>query len=234
MCWPAGSWPWRGSKEARALADPVIRHARHVLTSCFPDDVELVMTAVMIGVDPHKASHTAVAVDGAEQPLGTLRVRACAGQAGRLLAWAPTAPDAPTSTARSPRARPVARPSARSSAASATSSTPASGPTPQPGQRAREGSGGTALTPARPAHTPRRRLFGQATPGPGPTLRAPASDRSHEQMQEAPAQGLDTKRHRSAWTSASIPIRPWPSISRDPARRAALVLRAQRPVRRRM
>jgi hypothetical protein len=54
----------------------------------FPDDVELVMTAVMIGVDPHKASHTAVAVDGAEQPLGTLRVLACAGQADRLLAWA--------------------------------------------------------------------------------------------------------------------------------------------------
>jgi transposase len=42
----------------------------------------------MIGVDPHKASHTAVAISAAEEPLGELRVRACAVQAERLLAWA--------------------------------------------------------------------------------------------------------------------------------------------------
>jgi transposase len=46
------------------------------------------MAAVMIGVDPHKASHTAVAISAAEDPLGELRVRACAAQAERLLAWA--------------------------------------------------------------------------------------------------------------------------------------------------
>ena len=46
------------------------------------------MAAVMIGVDPHKASHTAVAISAAEEPLGELRVRACAAQAGQLLAWA--------------------------------------------------------------------------------------------------------------------------------------------------
>ena len=46
------------------------------------------MAAVMIGVDPHKASHTAVAISAAEEPLGELRVRACAAQAERLLAWA--------------------------------------------------------------------------------------------------------------------------------------------------
>jgi transposase len=46
------------------------------------------MAAVMIGVDPHKASHTAVAISVAEEPLGELRVRACGGQAQRLLAWA--------------------------------------------------------------------------------------------------------------------------------------------------
>jgi transposase len=46
------------------------------------------MAAVMIGVDPHKASHTAVAIGAAEEPLGELRVRACAAQAERLLAWA--------------------------------------------------------------------------------------------------------------------------------------------------
>src|SRR5882762_3171232 len=46
------------------------------------------MAAVMIGVDPHKASHTAVAISAAEEPLGELRVRACVAQTGRLLAWA--------------------------------------------------------------------------------------------------------------------------------------------------
>src|SRR6266516_2880589 len=47
-----------------------------------------VMTMVMIGVDPHKASHTAVAIGAAEQSLGQLRVRASAVQAERLLGWA--------------------------------------------------------------------------------------------------------------------------------------------------
>jgi transposase len=46
------------------------------------------MAAVMIGVDPRKASHTAVAISAAEEPLGELRVRACVAQAERLLAWA--------------------------------------------------------------------------------------------------------------------------------------------------
>jgi hypothetical protein len=46
------------------------------------------VAAVMIGVDPHKASHTAVAISAAEEPLGELRVRACVAQAGRLLGWA--------------------------------------------------------------------------------------------------------------------------------------------------
>jgi hypothetical protein len=36
--------------------------------------------AVMIGVDPHKGSHTAVALDDREQPLGELRVRSAANQ----------------------------------------------------------------------------------------------------------------------------------------------------------
>jgi hypothetical protein len=46
------------------------------------------VAAVMSGVDPHKASHTAVAISAAEEPLGELRVRACVAQAGRLLGWA--------------------------------------------------------------------------------------------------------------------------------------------------
>src|SRR5947207_7859952 len=46
------------------------------------------VAAVMIGVDPHKGSHTAVAIGAAEEPLGQVRVRASAAQAERLLAWA--------------------------------------------------------------------------------------------------------------------------------------------------
>ena len=46
------------------------------------------MTAVMIGIDPHKGSHTAVAIGAAEQPLGELRVRASTAQASALVAWA--------------------------------------------------------------------------------------------------------------------------------------------------
>jgi hypothetical protein len=46
------------------------------------------MAAVMIGIDPHKASHTAVAISVAEEEPGELRVRACAGQAEQLLGWA--------------------------------------------------------------------------------------------------------------------------------------------------
>ena len=43
---------------------------------------------VIIGVDPHKTSHTAVALDGNELDLGEIRVRANSTQLKRLLAWA--------------------------------------------------------------------------------------------------------------------------------------------------
>ena len=49
--------------------------------------------AVMIGIDPHKGSHTAVAVGAAEELLGKLRVRACPDQAGKLVAWAQAWPE---------------------------------------------------------------------------------------------------------------------------------------------
>src|SRR5690242_7345926 len=52
-----------------------------------------VMAVVMIGIDPHKASHTAVAINAAEQALGQLRVRASAVQAERLLGWAQPWPE---------------------------------------------------------------------------------------------------------------------------------------------
>ena len=46
------------------------------------------MSAVVIGIDPHKASHTAVAVDEQELAPGGVRVRATAVQSERLLARA--------------------------------------------------------------------------------------------------------------------------------------------------
>ena len=43
--------------------------------------------AVMIGVDPHKGSHTAVAIDGDEVELATVRVRSSSRQVAELLGW---------------------------------------------------------------------------------------------------------------------------------------------------
>ena len=42
----------------------------------------------IIGIDPHKASHTATVIDGDEQLLDELRLRADCHQRARLLAWA--------------------------------------------------------------------------------------------------------------------------------------------------
>ena len=43
---------------------------------------------IIIGIDPHKTSHTAVAVDQREQPIGQLTVLAGPQASARLLAWA--------------------------------------------------------------------------------------------------------------------------------------------------
>jgi hypothetical protein len=51
------------------------------------------MAAVMIGVDPHKAPHTAAAIGPAGEPLGGIQVRAAALQAAQLLAWAAAWPE---------------------------------------------------------------------------------------------------------------------------------------------
>jgi transposase len=53
----------------------------------------VLMVAVMIGVDPHKGSHTAVVIGPEEKPLGSLRVRASAAQAGKLVEWAGSWPE---------------------------------------------------------------------------------------------------------------------------------------------
>ena len=47
---------------------------------------------VLIGIDPHKGSHTAVAIDGHETQLSELRVRSSKQQCDRLLEWASVFP----------------------------------------------------------------------------------------------------------------------------------------------
>ena len=51
------------------------------------------MSDVIIGIDPHKGSHTAVALDRAENKLGQLRLRAAPGQVDQLRRWASAWPD---------------------------------------------------------------------------------------------------------------------------------------------
>jgi transposase len=51
------------------------------------------VSGVMIGIDPHKGSHTALALDASETKLGQLRVRAAVGQVDGLLEWAQRWPD---------------------------------------------------------------------------------------------------------------------------------------------
>jgi transposase len=52
------------------------------------DDQEDLTQMVMIGIDPHKGSHTAVALDDHELELASLKTRASKRQRDRLLAWA--------------------------------------------------------------------------------------------------------------------------------------------------
>jgi transposase len=92
MCQPVGPLPWRGSKEVRPLTDPELgmpATGPHMSSRGRGQPV----AAVMIGVDPHKGSHTAVVIGAAEELLGQVRVRACAAQAEQLLAWAAAWPE---------------------------------------------------------------------------------------------------------------------------------------------
>ena len=67
------------------------------MPAAVPSDVGIrkgqVVAVVMIGVDPHKGSHTAVAIGADEVVLGQVRVRASAAQAERLLTWAKSWPE---------------------------------------------------------------------------------------------------------------------------------------------
>src|SRR5712671_1305511 len=62
-------WLIRGARAPSGI--PGIGRARHGRYPQVKDREEGVpMVVVMIGIDPHKASHTAVAIDPAEVPLG--------------------------------------------------------------------------------------------------------------------------------------------------------------------
>src|SRR6266516_2581594 len=67
-----------------------------------------VLMAVIIGIDPHKGSHTAVAVGAAEQPLGKIRIRGCPAQAEQLVAWAAAWPERTWAVEGAPAAGPAA------------------------------------------------------------------------------------------------------------------------------
>jgi hypothetical protein len=159
MCWPAGTLPWRGSKEARALSGPGSRRARRGPPQV-PGKRRPVITAVMIGIDPHKASH-AIHMAAVTQ----VRQKHSEGRA--------------SSTRSSPRARPARRPCAHSSGRSATPSsrnceqTPSA---PRPRSGTREGNRRTTVQPARPDHTPVTGSSAKPLPGPGrrPTTDAPS------------------------------------------------------------
>ena len=48
---------------------------------------------ITIGIDPHKASHTAIAIDNTECVLDEVRARACSKQTDQLRSWAAPFPD---------------------------------------------------------------------------------------------------------------------------------------------
>lgn len=94
-CW--GS-PWRGSKEARA---PTRFLELGVPATVSPEVRDDAMAVVMIGVDPHKASHTAVAICAGVASLPSamrarrstsawLAARASAVKRGRLARMSPS------------------------------------------------------------------------------------------------------------------------------------------------
>src|SRR5262249_5635589 len=78
--------PRRGSKEARALA--LLLGMPAAASGSVTTVGSVLMADVMIGVDPHKGSHTAVAIGLSEERLGELQVQACSSQAEQLLGWA--------------------------------------------------------------------------------------------------------------------------------------------------
>jgi transposase len=70
----------------------IVTHIRFVGRGSLPIWLEEErMSVTIIGVDPHKRSHTAVVLDDCEEVASQIRVAASAGQVDELLAWAPAA-----------------------------------------------------------------------------------------------------------------------------------------------
>lgn len=65
------------------------RHHDCPLAAITVTDRRCSMMTVMIGIDPHKRSHTAVAIDARGRTLDQLRVAADRRQVAQLLAWRP-------------------------------------------------------------------------------------------------------------------------------------------------
>src|SRR3954470_14531142 len=79
------------ARKRREPSRSEIRHARRDLH--VPSSKEVWVSGVMIGIDPHKGSHTALALDASETKLGQVRVRAAVGQVDGLLEWAARWPE---------------------------------------------------------------------------------------------------------------------------------------------
>ena len=79
----AAVWLERGERQRQPVV--VIRSAHRGRFRDFEKEVDMVTT---IGIDPHKATHTAVAIDNAENVLGELTVPADRSQTDRLVEWA--------------------------------------------------------------------------------------------------------------------------------------------------
>jgi len=78
----------RGSKQDRAPFSHQECPSRRFIPTTKGHDV-----TVLIGIDPHKGSHTAVAIDRDETKLAELRLRASKQQCARLLDWAAVFPE---------------------------------------------------------------------------------------------------------------------------------------------
>ena len=75
---------------AHGVAQKRIEHTNIRKQECppwFTSTKEVIMN-VVIGVDPHKASHTAVAIDEAEDEVSSVKVRATRRQVEQLVRWA--------------------------------------------------------------------------------------------------------------------------------------------------
>jgi hypothetical protein len=95
MCLPSAPSDWLSNEWLPVWTLPRVARKRNVheiqtrsaLAVPKPTTKEELMT-VIIGIDPHKASHTAVAIGSDERQLAEIKVRATCQQTARLLAWA--------------------------------------------------------------------------------------------------------------------------------------------------